>query len=204
MKTLITVSHMDDEVLGCGGWIQQLDDMDVLVLCRPERQTIQQFHDVAQFLGFRYHPLSRDFADQRLDVQALQDTMKPIEELAPLYQRIITHHVGDLNLDHRVVCQAVCTATRPPWRGEFYMMEIPSSTEWGMGLRVPQFQPNTFVELTQEQMDRKVVAMEIYESEIRPYPHPRSKRALVARAEYWGQVAGVEYAEPFQLVKQVK
>ena len=38
----------------------------------------------------------------------------------------------------------------------------------------------------------------------RRFPHPRSGEALHATAQYWGTVAGVMEAEPFQLVREIQ
>jgi hypothetical protein len=45
--------------------------------------------------------------------------------------------------------------------------------------------------------------MACYESEARPFPHPRSAEALRAIATRWGTVVGCEAAEAFQLVRAV-
>ena len=46
--------------------------------------------------------------------------------------------------------------------------------------------------------------MALYESEARPFPHPRSPEVLRAIAERWGSVVGVEAAEGFELVRSVR
>ena len=40
-----------------------------------------------------------------------------------------------------------------------------------------------------------------FETELRPYPHPRSARALEAHARFFGASVGCEAAEPFVLVR---
>ena len=45
--------------------------------------------------------------------------------------------------------------------------------------------------------------MECYESELRDYPHPRSIRALVERAAYWGSQIGLRAAEPFRILRDL-
>lgn len=53
-------------------------------------------------------------------------------------------------------------------------------------------------------LETKVQAMALYESEARPFPHPRSPEVLRAIAERWGSVVGVEAAEGFELVRSVR
>ncbi|MBC8264046.1 MAG: hypothetical protein H8E47_07985 [Anaerolineales bacterium] len=65
------------------------------------------------------------------------------------------------------------------------------------------FQPNVFVDISAT-LETKVQAMALYESEARPFPHPRSPEVLRAIAERWGSVVGVEAAEGFELVRSVR
>jgi hypothetical protein len=53
-------------------------------------------------------------------------------------------------------------------------------------------------------IDTKIEAMEIYEDEVRPWPHPRSLEALRTIARRWGSVCGLDYAEAFELVRSVR
>ena len=63
----------------------------------------------------------------------------------------------------------------------------------------------TFIALdVQATIEVKIKAMELYEGEARPFPHPRSAEALRAIARRWGSVAGVEYAEAFSLVRMIR
>jgi hypothetical protein len=86
---------------------------------------------------------------------------------------------------------------------EFYSFEIPSSTEWSFGQFKPHFNPNSFVDI-RNTLEKKINAIQIYEGEIRDYPHPRSPQALKAIANKWGSTVGVDAAEAFSLVWQIK
>ena len=46
--------------------------------------------------------------------------------------------------------------------------------------------------------------MALYESEARPFPHPRSPEALRAIARRWGSVVGADAAEVFELIRSVR
>ena len=146
--------------------------------------------------------------DNRFDTVSLLDVVKIVEELVEHQQPqvIYTHHGGDLNIDHVVVHRAVLTATRPvagcPVK-EIYAFEVPSSTEWAFGQFQPAFQPNVFVNISAT-LETKVQAMALYESEARPFPHPRSPEALKALARRWGSAVGVEAAEAFELIRAIR
>ena len=65
------------------------------------------------------------------------------------------------------------------------------------------FKPNLFVNIT-ETIDRKIEAMQAYENEIRDFPHPRSEKSLRANATLWGSVVGLEAAEAFEIIWDIK
>ena len=62
------------------------------------------------------------------------------------------------------------------------------------------FTPNTFIEIGEEALEKKVEALSGYRDVMRPYPHPRSVEALKGLAACRGAQAGLNYAEAFQSV----
>ena len=147
-----------------------------------------------------------DLPDNRFDSVAILDVIKIVEALlSRIHPTIVyTHQAGDLNVDHAVVHRAVLTATRPGTCQvrALYAFEIPSSTEWAFGQLEPRFNPNTFVDVATT-LDRKLEAMELYESEAAEFPHPRSPVALRALAVLPGSQASLEAAEAFQLIRKI-
>ena len=125
----------------------------------------------------------------------LLDIVKTVEKLiSQLQPRVVyTHHGGDLNIDHVMTHRAVITATRPvkncPVK-EILAFEVPSATEWAFGQFQPFFQANVFVDISAT-LGKKIQAMQYYEGELRPSPHPRSPEALRAIARRWGTVGGI-------------
>ena len=226
MTVLVIAAHPDDEVLGCGGTIARLaqEGCQVYIAILGEGVTsryqqreqadqalVEELHarsqQVAELLGAKA-PVLYDLPDNRFDTVPLLDVIKIVEELVERLQPqvIYTHHGGDLNIDHVIVHRAVLTATRPvvgcPVR-EIYAFEVPSSTEWAFGQFQPVFHPNVFVDISAT-LETKVQAMALYESEARSFPHPRSPEALRAIARRWGSGVGVEAAEVFKLVREVR
>lgn len=223
MSILVVAAHPDDEVLGCGGTIAKLQE-DVLIAILGEGITsrytkreevdemlIKELHcrseEVAHFIGAK-DLFKFSLPDNRFDQVPLLDVTKIVEKLISDYapHTIYTHHYGDLNIDHVVTHRAVLTASRPvggcPVK-DVYTFEIPSSTEWSFqGLNRPFF-PNVFVNIT-ETLSKKIDAMEMYEGETRPYPHPRSPQALEAIAHKWGSCVNCECAEAFELVRSIR
>jgi LmbE family N-acetylglucosaminyl deacetylase len=226
MNVLIIASHPDDEVLGCGGTIARLSKeghaVHVAILGegvtsrysqreRADTQLVTALRDcarkAAELLGAKDLSFS-DLPDNRFDTVPLLDVVKIIEGLVEQLKpdAVYTQHGGDLNVDHVVTCRATMTATRPMTGGivkAVYTYEVASSTEWAFQKFSPLFRPNVFVDIT-DTLDRKIQAMEFYESEARAFPHPRSPEALRAMAQRWGSVAGVRAAEAFELVREIR
>lgn len=226
MNVLVIAAHPDDEVLGCGGTIARLAAegaaVFILILAEgltsradydPARSgtTLQVHHERARragaLLGAREVKLA-GFPDNRMDTVALLDVVQTIErEVARIGPELVfTQHGGDLNIDHVVTFRATMTATRPV-RGcpvkRLYAYEVPSSTEWAFQQFEPRFVPQVFFEI-EPHLETKIAAMEIYESEARAYPHPRSPEALRANARRWGSVIGGGAAEAFCCVREIR
>lgn len=225
-KILVIAAHPDDEVLGCGGAImyhaERGDEVVVAImgegaaarLLTPngkKKELVQYLastaEQVAKFLGAK-KLLKFNLPDNRLDSMDLLDVVRMVEGVIFDYEPdvIYTHFAGDLNIDHRIIFQAVLTACRPVKHivSDILSFEIPSSTEWAsFDPGKPSFSPNCFVELTEQQMTKKCEAMRLYSTEVQAYPLPRSDEGLKALAQYRGMMAGVPYCEAFQIVKQL-
>ncbi len=226
MNILVVAAHPDDEVLGCGGSMARLSEEghDVYVCILGEGVTsryakgatasnkaLKMLHEqglqVMRMLGAQdlmlYH-----LPDNQFDTVPLLDVIKIIEKVIEQVRPevVYTHCGSDLNIDHSVVHRAVITATRPVSGHrvtDIYAFEVPSSTEWSFQQFSPMFGPNVFVDISRT-LDKKLKAMELYQGEARPFPHPRSSEALRNLARRWGIVAGIEAAEAFELVRSIR
>ena len=137
-----------------------------------------------------------------LDV--VKEVEKKNEELKP--DVVVTHHGGDLNIDHRIIHQAVITACRPqPGQTvkRILSFEVPSSTEWQSPSSGNPFVPNWFEDIS-DTLELKIKALEAYESEMRKWPHARSIKALEHLARWRGASVGAEAAEAFMLVREIR
>ena len=225
-KILIIAAHPDDEVLGCGGTIARLvregKEVHIVILANGltsradfddsnSAELLKQHHERAQRAGSLMGVSSVQvlgFPDQKLDALPLLEVThaieREIERLQP--DTIFTQHGGDLNQDHVITYRATLTATRPMAGGGVrcvYAYEVPSSTEWSFQRFAPHFQPSVFFDIA-DTLEVKIAAMQVYESEAREFPHPRSPQALKAIAHRWGSVVGLHAAEAFELVREIK
>jgi LmbE family N-acetylglucosaminyl deacetylase len=137
-------------------------------------------------------------------LEVVQRIEAVIDEVHP--DAVYTQHGGDLNIDHVTLYRATLTATRPvpghPVRA-VYAYEVASSTEWSFARFAPAFRPTTFVDISST-LEVKLTAIEMYEAEVRSFPHPRSREALRAQALHRGSTVGVEAAEAFELVRKLR
>lgn len=220
-KVLIIAAHPDDEVLGAGGaaakHVDSGDDVFCLILgegalsrdgaSNEEAEALrQQARAAVKVIGFRDIFFS-SLPDNKFDSVPLLEIVKKVESsLAKIKPRIIyTHYENDLNIDHRLVFQAVITACRPCNEfcpEELYSFEVLSSTGW-QSKSGKQFNPNFYINI-EGVINKKKKAMGEYKTEIREYPHPRSFEGIEALARYRGLEAGFKFAEAFYLVKKIQ
>jgi LmbE family N-acetylglucosaminyl deacetylase len=148
-----------------------------------------------------------EFPDNRLDTVALLDLAREIEGLVARHQPeiVLTHHAGDVNIDHRRTHEAVVAACRPqpghPVR-TVLTFEVASSTEWQFPASAPVFAPSWFVDIS-ETLELRQAALAAYAEEMRPWPHARSLEALRDHARWRGATIGVSAAEAFMLGRHI-
>lgn len=225
-KIIIFAAHPDDEILGLGGTMCRYKSQGYKIKCiimaegqtsRKEKRELTNTEvlrelylyakKASEIIGYDELVIEQ-FPDNRMDSVDLLDVIKVVEKHIDEYKPdiVFTHHYGDQNIDHRILNDAVITATRP-MEGcsvkEVYSFETPSSTEWSFATREKAFKPNFFVDVT-EYMGKKIKAMECYKSEIRAYPHPRSIEALKIIAARWGTVVGKKYVEAFEMIRKIE
>ncbi len=218
-RVMVVAAHPDDELLGVAGTlakhVEAGDEVRAVVVSEgASSRYAEGAENSLQIAGRRAAEVlgltAIDFLglpDQRLDSLPILDVIRSIEAAVSGFspEVLYTHHWGDINRDHAVVAEAVSVAARPIGAGfpaEVLCFETPSSTEWSFPSMEKAFVPNVFVDVTAT-LEKKLAAMACYESELRPYPHPRSLEALRARAAYWGQVVTRPYAEAFVLARRV-
>jgi LmbE family N-acetylglucosaminyl deacetylase len=228
MKTaLVIAAHPDDEVLGCGGTMARLaaEGWAVHVLIVAEGATSR---DRSRDRGARLGELSElaqaalaanarlgvtsvtlgDLPDNRMDSLELLDVVKTVEEAVDRHRPalVLTHHAGDLNIDHRILHDAVVTACRPlpgcPVR-ELLFFEVASSTEWRPAVSAPAFAPQVSYDISEHLLAQQE-ALSLYGSEMRAFPHARSIEALVALARWRGASCGVAAAEAFAVGRALR
>lgn len=221
-KIMVIAAHPDDEILGCGGTIAKyiLKNATIKVIiigegssCRydfpdaPESQSaIAERNDWAvealKVLGvtdivFNNLPCGR--LDQVPIIEINKIIEKSILQFKP--DTVFTHSSIDSNNDHRIVNRSTVMATRPCGEhivDRVFAYEVLSSSEWSY---TDAFQPNYFIQLTEDNVNKKWEALQKYNSEMRPFPFPRSNMGVKAQAMGRGTQSSFDFAEAFELIR---
>lgn len=212
---LILAAHPDDETLGLGSTISRLKSEGAFIRlltftdgegARDDASNLNRntkLDQISEILGidsFEYG----NFPDNAMDSVPLLELAKFIEQNKGMEPDVIfTHHGGDLNIDHQLVYQATLTAFRPQTGHpqEIYSYYVPSSTDFNPNNNFSG--NNLYVILSKEDVDKKIEALQVYDAEMRDYPHTRSYGNVKGLLSVWGSEIGAEYAEKFKTIRQV-
>lgn len=223
---LVIAAHPDDEVLGCGATIARLvaEGWAAHVIIVAEGATSRsvkrdpsmhqvELSDLAKCAEAANNILGStslklySLPDNRMDGVELLDVVKLVETEIDRHKPclVLTHHAGDVNIDHRVLHDAVVTACRPQPQHSvknLLFFEVPSSTEWRPPASGMYFAPNYFYDVAAF-LEKKLEALHAYEPEMRTFPHPRSIEAVEHLARWRGATIGFAAAEAFVLGRAI-
>jgi N-acetylglucosamine malate deacetylase 1 len=213
-KILVVAAHYDDEILGVGGTLlkhkEQGDEIYICIVTEgyePEwskehiKKQERESEEVDRILGTTKR-LHCHFPAVKLNTIPSGEFNKKIygivNEVNP--DIVYTHFEHDINIDHKLVFNAVMVATRPLKDKKIKVLcfETPSSTEWSQ----IGFKPNHYVNIAGF-IDKKVEAFLKYGDEVKEYPHPRSLEALKILAKKRGNEVCMEYSECFIMVREI-
>lgn len=220
MNVLVIAPHPDDEILGVGGTIaKRVTQGHKVYVCvvtkageplfREElvEQTRGECRKADQLLGVR-ETFFLDFPAVRLEEvprfklneglsQAVQ-SVKPDEVYIP--------HRGDMQLDHKMIVDAVMVALRPKYEHvvrRVYAYETLSETGWDIPNTVNEFIPTVYEDIS-DTLVKKLEAMNVFQSQLAEFPAARSLGAVEALARYRGATVQVQAAEAFSLIREIK
>jgi LmbE family N-acetylglucosaminyl deacetylase len=190
MKYLFIGAHTDDVELSCGGTIAKLleENHDVthlaLSYCRS-LDLMREFDEANEVLGIdRYvHAFTcREFVKEQTEIGNL------LHGLNTSFDFVFTHSVNDRHSDHKVVA-------------EQSLRVLNYNLITYLGAWNGQQNENHFVEISQQQLDKKIEALACYESQsYRPYMSPEFIRA---QAIFNGIKCNKRFAEAFRIERLI-
>lgn len=222
-KVLAFFAHPDDETLAAGATITKLAEagaeMHVAIPAtgiKSRRRILSETEmaenlkkletDCSNALGIlgvdSSHIYLGHFPDNEMDKHTLLELIHWLEDIIEKINPdvILTHHRFCTNIDHRYCHEAAVVATRPSTNSHISILcgEVPSSTGY---LRPAQWEPNCYIGITENHLNKKIKAMQTYESEARSDPHPRSPEVISALSKVRGSESGFYFAESFMIQK---
>lgn len=216
-RMLVVAPHPDDEVLGAGGTINRFaaagGEVTILTVAAHmpplfteavHQQTVREAKKAHALMGVKESVF--------LDKPAVLLGNIPVHELNGMILDAVKRAAPDVllvpyydrHVDHRQIFDACMVAARPVGFGTKIGLvaayETLSETHWNAPHIEPNFTPSWVVDIT-DFVERKIDAMKCYESQIHPFPAPRSAEALRALALFRGSQAGFGYGEGFHVLR---
>lgn len=218
-KILVIAPHADDEVLGVGGTMARFaaEGAEVYVVIATQGYPPDYPEEMSENVR------QQGFAANRLiGVKETRFLTLPAANLDSVPYREINHQLveaihniqpevlyipfnGDLHVDHQRIFLSALVAARPNRINApttIYAYETLSETNWNAPYLTPNFVPNVFVDIS-GYLEMKIQAMEIYASQLKPFPHERSEKTLRALATLRGSTVGRFAAEAFVMVREI-
>lgn len=220
MRVLVIAPHPDDEIIGVGGTIAKRtragDEVYVCIVTKGQQplfdpafieQGRKECREADSKLGVK-ETIFLDFPAVMLETVPRYEFNGKIAEVVQRLKpdEVYIPHRGDMQLDHQLVVDAAMVAVRP--RGNcypkrVYAYETLSETGWNIPNTVNEFIPTVYEDIS-DTLAAKLEAMNVFRSQLAPFPAARSIGAIEALAKYRGATVNVTAAEAFSLVREVK
>ncbi len=218
-KVLIISPHADDEILGCGGFISKYSkrnyQINVLVLTNANKGAPEIYSSEEIKMIRKEAKISNTFIGTKKlffeNLPALNLNNYPLYKITRVIDNFISKinpetilipSASDIHEDHKIIFKAAKVSVRPNQKSNLKKIlsyEVLSETEWNEEEK--SFNPNYFVNLKKSDVDNKIKAFLKYKSQVKKFPHPRSKEAILNLSRFRGSQAFMEYAEAFKVEK---
>lgn len=220
MRVLVIAPHPDDEVIGVGGTIakrvseghevyvcvvtkagEPLFSTEVVEQGRRECRKADTLLGVSQTIFLDFPAVMLETVPR---YQLNGSILKIVQDIKP--EEVYIPHRGDMQIDHKIVSDAVMVAVRPKSDSivkRIYAYETLSETGWDIPNTVNEFIPTVYEDITNT-LEKKIEALKKFESQIGQFPNARSIEAVSALARFRGAMVSVEAAESFALIREIR
>ena len=202
IKNLVISPHVDDEVLGCGGILNETFFVyfcgidEGMIRKDKDATSIQDRHaelkNVSDYLGFKWECNEKSKVNRYTEQEFIDIFEDLIDRIKP--ERVFLPHPG-YNQDHRTVYNAAFIALRPHDRNFFvkkvFVYEAAHDIIWNPR----DINLNYFVPID---IERKIKAYELHKSQVRGM---RSPQLLKEIASVRGSSSNCRHAEAFQILR---
>ena len=218
-KILILSPHADDEILGCGGFISKYSKLNyqinVLILTNanigaPEIYSAKEIKKIRN----ESKQANKLIGTKKLffeNLPALNLNNYPIYKITNIIDKyiididpevILIPSSNDIHDDHKLIFKAAKVSLRFNKKRKLKKIlsyEVLSETEWNENEK--SFNPNYFVILSLSDVNNKVKAFLKYKSQVKNFPHPRSKEGIINLSKFRGSNIFTKFAEAFKVEK---
>ena len=218
-KVLILSPHADDEILGCGGFISKFSKLNyqisVLILTNANKGAPEMYsHKEIENIREESKNANRIIGTKKLffeNLPALNLNNYQIYKISNLIESyikkikpemVLIPSINDINEDHKIIFKASKVALRYNKKNnvkKILSYEVLSETEWNENEKT--FNPNYFISLEKSDINNKIKAFNLYKSQVKKYPHPRSKDGIISLSRVRGSQVFTKYAEAFKVEK---
>lgn len=220
MRVLVIAPHPDDEVIGVGGTIaKRVSEGHEVYVCVVTKagaplfstelveQGRRECREADALLGVS-KTIFLDFPAVMLETvprhQLNGSILKIVQDIKP--EEVYIPHRGDMQIDHKIVSDAVMVAVRPKSDcvvKRIYAYETMSETGWDIPNTVNEFIPTVYEDIT-DTLEIKIEALKKFKSQIGQFPNARSIEAINALARFRGAMVSIEAAESFSLIREIR
>jgi LmbE family N-acetylglucosaminyl deacetylase len=195
-RILFLGAHPDDFEAGAGGFFAKAAGSGkecfnlVFSDCSEQKGNegiVQEFHESMKTLGIEKDSfelmnlpntkLPENAAKVREAMERLRDKFNP--------DTVFVHDPDNLHQDHKCVAEQALRVFKT--QAVLFYQDMKST---------PHFMPNVFAQLTKEQLEKKVRALDCYKTQIRRYYHDMEFVRATARVH--GKRINAEFAEGFR------
>ncbi len=220
-KILVIAPHPDDETLGCGGALLKHaaagDEIYWLVMTAMhleagyDSQAMARRKDeiekVKTLYGFKNTALL-ELSTTRLDTLSLADVIAKMNVFVKDIEPDVLYlpYSQDAHSDHRITFEAGASLAKWFRRKNLkrvFAYETISETEFQFDPSSTTFKPNFYVDISQF-VEKKMEIMNVFKSELKDFPFPRSLTAINALTQKRGSECGARAAEAFMLLWSVQ